>query len=195
VRHYCGEEGTYVQGLFLDECIASVRRSGGHHSMHSGGYRTPLRCLYRYEHGVFRCSQVNVILALTDIGEGDGPTMVIPASHKSNLEHPLAKGWEPYARGDRMEELPGAVPVYMKAGDALLFSDSIMHGGMSRTNSGGERRILIYRYGVSWARTRYGYQYSPELLARLTPARRFILEPQPPLEAGDPRIPQEVVFN
>ena len=28
VRHYCGEEGTYVAGLFIDECIASVRRGG-----------------------------------------------------------------------------------------------------------------------------------------------------------------------
>src|SRR5689334_5387691 len=36
VRHYCGEENSYVQGLFIDECIASVRVSGGHHPVHSG---------------------------------------------------------------------------------------------------------------------------------------------------------------
>ena len=194
VRHYCGEEGTYVQGLFIDECIASVRKSGGHHSVHSGGFRTPLRCLYRYEHGMFRCSQINVIVALRDIDEGDGPTMVVPASHKANFEHPLAKAYAAYLRGDRMEQLPGAVPIYMEAGDALLFTDSLMHGGMSRTNTEGERRVIIYRYGVSWARTRYGYEYSPQLLARLTPERRKILQPQLPIQPGEVRIPTDALF-
>ncbi len=43
LRHYCGEEDSYVEGLFIDECIASIRRSGGHHPVHSGGYRGALR--------------------------------------------------------------------------------------------------------------------------------------------------------
>ena len=120
--------------------------------------------------------------------------MVVPASHKSNFDHPLAKAHIAYARGERMETLPGAVPVYMKAGDALVFTDSLMHGGMSRTNGDGARRVTIYRYGVSWARTRYGYEYSPELLARLTPARRKLLQPQLPIRPGEDRIPTEALF-
>ena len=177
VRRYCGEQGSYVEGLFIDECIASVRRSGGHHPVHSGGYRAALRNRYVYEHGVFRCGQCNIILALTDIGVGDGPIMVIPGSHKSNFSHPNAGN---YARGDRMDHLEGAVPVYLKAGDAVLFVDGIMHGGSSRTNVGGERRVTIYRYGVSWGATRFGYQYSQTLLNRLTPARRKLLQPIAP---------------
>jgi len=176
VRHYCGEEKSYVQGLFIDECIASIRRSGGHHPVHSGGYQGALRGRYQYTNGVFRCGQCNVILALTDVGPGDGPTMVIPGSHKSNFPHPNAGN---YANLDRMDHLDGAVPVYLKAGDAVLFVDGLMHGGSSRTNAEGERRVTIYRYGVSWARTRYGYEYSPALLDRLTPERRKILEPVP----------------
>jgi len=54
-----------------------------------------------------------------------------------------------------------------------------MHGGGSRTNP-GERRIVIYRYGVSWAATRFGYTYSQTLLDRLTPERRRIMQPIPP---------------
>lgn len=181
VRRYAGEDQSYVQGLFIDECIASIRSSGGHHPVHSGGFRGAMRGAYNYKHGVFRCGQVNIILALTDIGPGDGPTMVIPGSHKSNFKHPLAGD---YAKGDRMDDLPGAIPVYMKAGDALLFVDGMMHGGSSRTNK-GERRIIIYRYGASWGSTRYGYQYSEELLARLTPERRKILQPVAPLKPGD----------
>ena len=72
VRHYCGEEHSYVQGLFIDECIASIRTSGGHHPVHSGGYRGAMRGAYGYKDGVFRCGQINILLALTDIGEGDG---------------------------------------------------------------------------------------------------------------------------
>ena len=65
----------------------------------------------------------------------------------------------------------------MKAGDPLLFVDAICHGSATRTNP-GERRILVYRYGPSWGNFRYGYQPSPELLARLTPEQRQIVQPQ-----------------
>lgn len=178
LRRYCGEKDSYVEGLFIDECIASKRSAGGHHPAHSGGYHGAIRGAYGYKNGVFRCGQCNIIVALRDIGPGDGPTMVIPGSHKSNFEHPNVGD---YGRGDRMDNLDGAIPVYLKAGDAVLFVDGIMHGGSSRTNTTGERRVTIYRYGPLWGSTRYGYEYSPELLARLTPERRKILEPITPL--------------
>lgn len=176
LRHYCGEEKSYVEGLFIDECIVSVRGPSGHHPVHSGGYQGALRGAYHYANGVFRCGQCNIILALTDIGPGDGATMVIPGSHKSNFPHPLAGD---YMRGDRMDALEGAVEVFLNKGDAVLFVDGIMHGGSSRTNS-GERRVTIFRYGASWAATRFGYEYSQPLLDRLTPERRKILQPIAP---------------
>jgi ectoine hydroxylase-related dioxygenase (phytanoyl-CoA dioxygenase family) len=189
VRHYCGEENSYVQGLFIDETIASIRTAGGHHPVHSGGYRGALRGKYHYEHGLFRCGQCNIILALNDINEGDGPTMVIPGSHKSNFPHPLIDQYQ-YERGDRMDTLPGAIPVYLEKGDALLFVDGLMHGGSSRTNP-GERRITIYRYGPIWASSRFGYVYDDDFLVRLTLERRKILQPVPPIQNGTLRIPSE----
>jgi len=189
VRHYAGEEDSYVRGVFIDECIASIRSSGGHHPLHSGGYETPLRCVYNYSNGKFRCGQVNILMALTDIGPGDGPTIVVPGSHKSNFPHPEAR--EHSYGGDKAAELPtGAVEAHMNKGDALLFVDAIMHGGVGRTNP-GERRVVIFRYGPSWAKTRYGYQYSLELIDRLTPARRRILQPVPPIRPGELVIPHE----
>lgn len=182
VRHYAGEEDSYIPGVFVDETIASIRESGGHHPVHSGGYRTALRCGYRYDHGVFRCGQVNIILALTDIGEGDGATMVVPGSHKSNFTHPLAGD---YAKGDRMDTLPGAIPAYLDKGDALLFVDGLMHGGSTRTNP-GERRVVIYRYGPVWAGSRYGYAYDDAWLKELTQRRRNVLYPVPRVAVGDP---------
>jgi ectoine hydroxylase-related dioxygenase (phytanoyl-CoA dioxygenase family) len=177
LRRYCGEQGSYVEGLFIDECMVSVRRSGGHHPVHSGGYRGALRGAYHYANGVFRCGQCNIILALTDIGPGDGSTMVIPGSHKSNFAHPNAGS---YANLDRMDMLEGAVEVFLKKGDALLFVDGLMHGGGSRVNP-GERRVTIYRYGPLWGATRFGFEYSQALLDRLTPERRKLLQPVAPL--------------
>jgi len=187
-RHYCGEDGSYAEGLFIDECILSVRTSGGHHPVHSGGYRGALRGAYHYKDGLFRCGQCNIIMALTDVGPGDGATMVVPGSHKSNFPHPNAGE---YAKLDRMDELEGATEVYLEKGDALLFVDGLMHGGGSRTNP-GERRVVIYRYGPPWGATRFGYEYSQALLDRLTPERRMILQPIPPLRppSADPSAPQ-----
>jgi ectoine hydroxylase-related dioxygenase (phytanoyl-CoA dioxygenase family) len=117
--------------------------------------------------------QVNILPALTDIGPGDGGTMIVPGSHKSNLPHPYA-GW-----ASRMDEIAAAREVHLRAGDALMFVDGLAHGGSSRTNP-GERRVVIYRYGPSWGATRYGYRYSKELLDRLTAERRAVLEPVAP---------------
>ena len=178
VRRYCGEQASYVEGLFIDECIASIRKSGGHHPVHSGGYRGALRGRYQYVDGVFRCGQVNIILAVSEIGPGDGPTMVIPGSHKSHFPHPHAGD---YSRGQPMDDLEGALPLHLRKGDALLFVDGLMHGGSSRTNTEGERRVTIYRYGPLWGATRFGYAYSQALLDRLTPSRRRILQPVAPI--------------
>ena len=172
---WAGEADSYVEGLFIDECFASVRRAGGYFDIHSGGYHGALRGQYRYLNGVFRCGQVNALMALTDIGPGDGATMVIPGSHKANFPHPR----QPANRG-RMDDVEAAIEVHLAAGDVLLFCDGIAHGASSRTTGQGERRVVIYRYGPSWGTTRHGYTYSPELLARVTPAQRRILQPIPP---------------
>jgi hypothetical protein len=179
LRRYCGEHGTYVQGLFIDECFASIRRKGGFFPIHSGGQDAVVRNQFRFVNGRFRCAQVNILLALTDIGPGDGGTLIIPGSHKSNLPHPYAAWSDEKGGMKRADDLEGVVEVHLKAGDAILFVDALCHGASSRTNP-GERRAVVYRYGVSWGATRYGYRYSPELLARLTPERRKILEPIAP---------------
>ena len=177
IHRYCGEEGTYVDGLFIDECFASVRRTGGYFPVHSGAQDGVVRNQYGFVNGMFRCGQVNILLALSDIGPGDGGTMIIPGSHKANLAHPdTLKPWDERREMDTME---GAVEVHLEKGDALLFVDALAHGSATRTNP-GERRVVVYRYGPSWGNTRYGYVYSQELLDRLPPARKKILQPIAP---------------
>ena len=187
-RRYAGEEGTYVEGITIDEHIATIRGAGGHHPVHSGGHDASIRTQFAVRNGRFRCGQLNVLVALTDIGPGDGATMIVPGSHKSNLPHPQAGD---YARGDRMDALPHAVEVHARAGDALMFVDACMHGGSSRTTP-GERRVIILRYGPPWAQPRFGYTKSAEFLERLTPQRRRIMDPIPTMRTGNPDVPRDL---
>ena len=170
--------------MFIDECLANFREPGEAIGLHSGGFPPINRNQFRYHGGRFMCGQVNVLMALTDIGPGDGGTMLIPGSHKSNFRYPFYDE-QKMGKDRSVEGTVGAIEVYMKAGDVLVFVDRISHGSAMRVNT-GTRRIAVYRYGPSWGNFRHGYQPSPELLERLTPQRRRIVQPQVLL----PREPQ-----
>jgi ectoine hydroxylase-related dioxygenase (phytanoyl-CoA dioxygenase family) len=180
LREFIGAE-TSLEGLpgaiSLFECMATLRDRGGAIPMHSGGHSWWHRDgMFVYRDGRFRCSQMNVLCALTDIGPGDGGTMIVPGSHKVELQHPDMgrKDWG--SGGLSMDGIEGAVEVHLRAGDALIFCDPVVHGSAARTNQ-GQRRTLLYRYAPSYVRPRYPYRPSPELLARLTPRRREIVQP------------------
>ena len=172
-------------GLSIDESFADLRGKGGEIRLHSGAHKRRIRTQFRYHNNQFRCGIINILLALTEVGPGDGGTMMIPGSHKSNIIHPAFDA----GQGTRnMEDVEGACEVHFKAGDALLFVDCLAHGSAKRIND-GERRILIIRYGPHWGFDRYGYQPSPELISRLAPERRKILQPLPPIvPPGQPSI-------
>ena len=170
---------------FIDENFASLRGPGQAIGLHSGGHERVTRCQFRYHDGRFHCGQVNVLVALTDIGPGDGATMVIPGSHKSNIEHPeFGQVQMTSEKGTSVDGITGAVEVHLAPGDAILFVDAIMHGSARRTNP-GQRRIVVYRYGPSWGFFRHPYRPSSALLARLTDRQRQIVMPH-----GEPKTPQ-----
>lgn len=187
-------------GLFIDESFIDIRNKRTATRLHSGAHKRRIRTQFRYHNGQFRCGQINILLALTDMGPDDGATMVIPGSHKSNIIHPAFERGRDYlgmrAKGGQsrkrrgLEEVEGAVEVHCKAGDALLFVDCMAHGSATRRNE-GERRIVVIRYGPHWGFDRYGYQPSPELIARLTSERRRIVQPlSPKMPPSQPSIYQ-----
>lgn len=185
VLRFVGGQGTfdYSHGpLFIDENFFNLRGPGDAIPLHAGGHDRCKRMQYRYHNGRFACGQVNVLIAFTDIGPGDGGTMVIPGSHKSNITHPAflrgdwARAWDE-GGGGSVDGIEGATEVYMKAGDALIFVDACCHGSARRENV-GERRISVYRYGSSWNRTRWGYEPSADLLGRLNPFARGLVRIQ-----------------
>ena len=123
-------------------------------------------------------------MALHDIGEGDGPPVLIPGSHKCTEIHPRLHVDGQGLVYDGVSGKPAGTAVavkemYLKAGDVLLFTDAITHGSAERTNP-GYRRTVVYRYSPKYVRERFNYQTSEGLLRRLTPERRTIIEPMAP---------------
>ena len=184
IKTFVGGEGSFDHkhgALFIDENFASLRAPGEAIGMHSGGDSWSKRNQYRVKNGKFMVGQVNMLLALTEIKEGDGGTTIIPASHKQNFQHP---GMAEYRMGGSQcsgDGMPLSLEVFMDPGDVLIFADTICHGSAKRVNE-GERRIVVYRYGPSWGFFRHPYRPSPELLERLTPERRAIVWPHEPIE-------------
>ena len=179
--HFVGGKGSFdhTHGpLFIDENFANIRGPGEAIGIHSGNHEGLQRNHYRFQNGKFHCAQVNILLALNDIGPGDGGTVIIPASHKSNIEHPEFRE-NKMLKGGKVSSADGmtaSVEVHLKAGDGLLFVDSLCHGSAKRVNN-GERRIVVYRYGPSWGFFRHPYRPSAQLLKRLSKFQKSIVMP------------------
>lgn len=191
VKHFVGGQDNFDAAfgpLFIDENFANIRGPGEAIGLHSGGDKLTKRTQFRYENGQFGCGQINILIGLNKIGPGDGATMVIPGSHKSNFRHPdFDRHVIRAGEATSVDGVEGAIEVHLDAGDVLLFVDAISHGSAARVNA-GERRIAVFRYGPSWGNFRHPYRPSEELLARLSPPRRKIVQPQTPI----PRVPNRL---
>jgi hypothetical protein len=166
-----------INRLSINETFLNVRGQGGWIGIHSGGHCVAYPQAFRHANGAWFVGQINVLMALNDIGPGDGATVVVPGSHKSHEIHPVLRGQSTTAYRDDLpaSEALGAIEVHLKAGQALFFTDAILHGSSPRTNP-GQRRIMVYRYSPRSIMPRYHYLPSEELLKRLTPARREIIQ-------------------
>ncbi len=96
------------------------RYEGSYTPTHMGG---PIDARNRYRWaGKFDLLNVRVLYALHDIHLEDGPLCVVPGSHKGNFNSP----YDP----NRPLDEPGMIPVEMRAGDAVLFTENLRHGGL-----------------------------------------------------------------
>ena len=82
---------------------------------------------------------VEAMFALTDFTIGNGATQVVPGSHR----------WDP-GREAKTGEI---IQAEMKAGSALFYLGSALHGGGVNTTSDLHRRGMFLGYVVGWLRT------------------------------------------
>ena len=175
VRHYLGEHGR----PFINECFLNLRGKGGYIGVHSGGWKLgDGRVRSGVDGGRWCIQYMSLIAALDDIGPGDGATVLIPGSHKSAFRHPQQSSGTNITPVPG-QEIEGTAEMHLEAGDALLINDMLIHGSAARSNE-GRRRSLVFRYLPSLYAHRFGYEPSPELLGRLTPERRDIVQPLVP---------------
>ena len=79
---------------------------------------------------------------LADEGPGDGGAAVIPGSHKANLPCPQSiKGWERYQEH--------VVDVRVKAGDAVIFTETLTHGTLPWSGD-HQRRALLNQFSAGF---------------------------------------------
>ena len=83
--------------------------------------------------------EVEAMLALTDFTAENGATRVVPGSHR----------WVP----ERKPEPDEIIQAEMKAGSALYYLGSTLHGGGANRTAHEKRRGMFCGYVVGWLRT------------------------------------------
>lgn len=111
-------------------------------------------------HGVFHpfsLLMVKVFYLLTDVGPDSGGTAMVPGSHRFPMDFRLPKVEDP-------RDMPGAVQMTGRAGDAYLFNGRVYHCAVNNA-SDQPRKVLIVNYGHFWMKVWQGYEPSPRLIA------------------------------
>jgi ectoine hydroxylase-related dioxygenase (phytanoyl-CoA dioxygenase family) len=111
----------------------------------------------------------NSIWLIDDFTQANGPTRVVPGSHRS-AQLPREVMADPFGPH------PGEVKVLGEAGTVVIFNSHLWHGG-TRNATGRPRRALhsyFCRRGLKQQLDQRAYA-RPETLARLSPAARYIL--------------------
>jgi hypothetical protein len=152
-----------------DYCIFMTKggRRGG---LHGGETEREADHWYKYRDGVMRNGLTVVTFFLTHASKGDGGFACIPGSHKSNFPFNVPDDVRDFRRVPHYVTQP---PV--EAGDALIFTEALIHGTMPWT-ADHERRALLYKYSPGHSAWSQKY-YNPDDYPAVTEQQRRIMAP------------------
>ena len=166
-------DGILGEGYRLDHGPGLIAMDNGCEggTLHGGGVeRTDLSEAYFFKAGRIYTGLTVVEFLLADEGPGDGGVAVIPGSHKANLSCPRSmKLWEQHQ--EHVLELNG------KAGDAVIFTETLTHGTLPWT-AVHERRALLYKFSpsmLSYGGGAHTVSY-PDYIEDMTPEERAVME-------------------
>ncbi len=154
-----------------------IRYPGNQTGTHLGG---PVVSKYRYSYTArgISCMMVRMIYFVHDVGPGQGEFCVVPATHKSNMASPY--------EGSDPDLEPGMLGLPVKAGDAILFTENLRHGGLTN-RSQQTRKTLHVGYGPYWMKSQNIATMDeepyilPATFARYTPEQRLMFRSWPTL--------------
>lgn len=112
--------------------------TGNGSPLHHHAYMMDYGCFYLTEGRQMHNGLVVVSYALTDIAEDAGGFCCIPGSHKA--KYPMPQKWY------RLEDNPLVKQIPQKAGDALIFTESLTHGTWPWRDPKGQRRSVLMKY-------------------------------------------------
>lgn len=116
-------------------------RYKGNASSHHGGMRPEnQKYQYNFRNGRIDCMMVRMIYYIHDNDAANGAFTVLPGTHKSQLPCPY---------GNDPDVEPNTVALEVKAGDAVLFTEALRHGGLTN-RSDRVRKTLHVGYGPYW---------------------------------------------
>lgn len=142
-----------------DYCIFMTKggRAGG---LHGGEGDREADHWYKYRDGVMRNGLTVVTFFLTHANVGDGGFACVPGSHKSNFVDNVPADVRMFERRPHYVVQPA-----VEAGDALIFTEALIHGTMPWA-ADHERRALLYKFSPghsSWASTYYNADDYPNV--------------------------------
>ena len=120
-----------------------IRYPGNQTGSHMGGPVSRKHRYYYSDQGI-DCMMVRMVYFVHDVNPGQGEFCVVPATHKSNMHSPY-EGRNPDAE-------PGMIGLPVKAGDAILFTENLRHGGFTN-QSKQTRKTLHVGYGPFWMKS------------------------------------------
>ena len=138
---------------------------------------------YKYRDGEMRNGLCVVTYFLTPAAHGDGGFACIPGTHKSNFLDSIPRD---VLRLER--EAPYVVQPVVEAGDALIFTEALIHGTLP-WKAPRERRALLYKFSPGYSAWSQEY-YTPDEYTGLTEQQRRILSP--PSVGGRPDVVQSL---
>ena len=140
-------------------------------TLHGGGVERPdLSEAYFFKNGRIYCGLTVVEYLLADEGSGDGGVAVVPGSHKANLACPREMN-----RGEKYQE--HVVEVNGRAGDAVIFTETLTHGTLP-WEAEHQRRALLYKFSPRFQAYGTGAHTVtyPDYIMDMTDAERAVME-------------------
>ncbi|MEE2993425.1 MAG: phytanoyl-CoA dioxygenase family protein [Gemmatimonadota bacterium] len=117
-----------------------IRYNGNQSGTHGGTRMAGRKYRYEYNQNGIDCMMVRMIYFVHDVSNEQGAFCVVPGTHKTNLPCPY---------GHNPDEEPGMIGLEVKAGDAILFTENLRHGGVTN-RSDQVRKTIHVGYGPHW---------------------------------------------
>ena len=171
----------YVHGVVkqrptINNSEIRIRYGGNATGCHGGTVSASQKYRYSYtDHGI-DCMMVRMVYFIHDCSNEQGAFCVVPGTHKTNMPSP---------HSNNPDEDPDMIGLEVKAGDAIFFTESLRHGGLTN-RSEQVRKTLHVGYGPHWMMSQNiatmdeKQHITPETFARLTEAQRDLFRVYPP---------------